>query len=108
MESNTDREKARSQAQHRKAWEELTQSYLADLPEQLQAMRLCLAQGDLANLKLQAHRAKGTSGTYRLKNISEQLARLESLALQDAAQDIAPLLDRLATLVDEATERVTQ
>ncbi len=108
MESNPDREKARSQAQHRKAWAELTQCYLADLPEQLQAMRLCLAQGDLTNLKLQAHRAKGTSGTYRLKNISEQLARLESLALQGAVQDIAPLLDGLAALVAEATERVTK
>ena len=97
-----------SQIQQQQAWVKLTQRYLADLPQQLQAMRQCLDRGDLADLQRQAHRAKGTSGTYRLAKISEHFSRLESLALQDTVQDIPPLLDQLTALVAEATERVTK
>ncbi len=95
----------RLQIQHRQGWVKLTQRYLADLPQQLQAMRECLDRGDLANLRQQAHRAKGTSGTYRLEKIAEQLARLENLAQQGAVQDIPLLLDQLAVLVAEAVVR---
>lgn len=105
MEPNADKERAGSRDRRQRAWEELTRSYLADLPEQLQAIRLCLEQGDLAGLQQQAHRVKGTSGTYRLKEMSEQFALLEGLALQNAVQDIAPLIDRLEALVAETEER---
>jgi HPt (histidine-containing phosphotransfer) domain-containing protein len=96
-----------SQIQQQQAWMKLTQRYLADLPQQLQAMRQCLDRGDLVNLQRQAHRAKGTSGTYRLAKIAEHFSRLESLVLQDTGQDIPPLLDQLTALVAEATERCT-
>ena len=105
MESDTNREKVISQTQHQQAWAKLTQRYLADLPQQILAMHLCLDQGDLAKLKQQAHRGKGTSATYRLDKISEQFSRLESLAHQDTMRDILPLLDQLTALVAEATER---
>ena len=108
MESDAKTEKTMSEIQRQQAWVKLTQRYLADLPQQLQAMRQCLDRGDLANLQRQAHRAKGTSGTYRLAKISEHFSRLESLALQDTVQDIPPLLDQLTALVAEATERCTK
>ena len=97
--------KEMSQSQHRQGWTQLTQRYLADLPTQLQAMRGCLDQGDLAHLQRQAHRAKGTSGTYRLKRIAGEFALLEDLARRGAARDIPPHLDQLAVLVGEAVER---
>jgi HPt (histidine-containing phosphotransfer) domain-containing protein len=105
MESETNREKDISQAQHQQAWVLLTQRYLADLPQQLQAIRHCLDRGDLESLQQLVHRAKGTSGTYRLEKIAEQLAHLENLAQGESVQDIPSLLDQLAALVAEATER---
>ena len=98
-------EKEMSQCQHRQAWTKLTQRYLADLPKQLQAMRGCLDRGDLVQLQQQAHRAKGTSGTYRLERIAEEFALLEDLARRGAAREIPPHLDRLAVLVGEAESR---
>ena len=105
MEPGAKTTKDMSPIKHQQAWAKLTQRYLADLPQQLQAMRQCLDRGDLANLKQQAHRATGTSGTYRLDKISGQFSRLESLAHQDATRDIPALLDQLTVLVAEATER---
>ena len=104
MEPDTEITQGTSQIQRQQAWARLTQRYLADLPQQLQAMRECLDRGDLVGLQQQAHRAKGTSGTYRLDQIARQLALLESLAQQDAVQDIPPLLDQLMALV-AATEK---
>ncbi len=97
--------KEMSQSQHRQAWAKLTQCYLADLPKQLQAMRGCLDRGDLVQLQQQAHRAKGTSGTYRLERIAEEFALLEDLARRGATREIPPHLDRLAVLVGEAVSR---
>jgi HPt (histidine-containing phosphotransfer) domain-containing protein len=108
MESDGKKERAMSHAQHEQAWVTLTQRYLADLPQQVEAMRRCLDQGDLATLRKQAHRAKGTSGTYRLAQISEQLARLETLTHQDTVQDIPSLLDQLTASIAEAIERDTR
>jgi HPt (histidine-containing phosphotransfer) domain-containing protein len=105
MERDTETTDDMSQVQRGQAWVELTQRYLADLPQQLRAMRECLDRGDLASLQQQAHRAKGTSGTYRLDKIAAQLAHLESLAQQDAVQDIPSLLDQLMALVAEAVRR---
>ena len=88
-----------TQTQRQQAWDELTQRYLADLREQLLAMRECLDRGDLAVLKQHAHRNKGTSGTYRLDKIAEIFAHLESLAHEDTMRDIPSLLDQLTALV---------
>jgi HPt (histidine-containing phosphotransfer) domain-containing protein len=107
MDSDANTEKAVSKAQREQARVELTQRYLADLPRQLQDMRRCLDQGDLATLQQQAHRVKGTSGTYGLDSIAEQFARVETLSHRDTVQAIPSLLDELTVLIAEATERYT-
>jgi HPt (histidine-containing phosphotransfer) domain-containing protein len=91
--------------QQQQAWVKLTLRYLADLPEQIAALGRCLDQGDLESLQQLAHRAKGTSGTYRLASLSEHFSHLENLAVQGDVQDIPPLLTQLSALVAEATER---
>ena len=105
MEPDERTTKDMSHVRHRQAWVELTQRYLADLPRQLQAMRACLDRGDLAGLQQQAHRAKGTAGTYRLEKIAAQLARLEDRAHRDALQELPSLLDQLTALVAEDVKR---
>jgi HPt (histidine-containing phosphotransfer) domain-containing protein len=105
MDPDKQTSKGTSQIQGQQAWARLTQRYLADLPQQLKGIRQCLNRGDLTELQHQAHRAKGTSATYRLDEIAQQFARLERLAQQDAVHDIAPLLDQLTTLVAETARR---
>jgi hypothetical protein len=50
---------------------------------------------DYAGISRHAHRAKGTSATYRLASIAEGFARLEELVQSRDAQAIAGTVDRI-------------
>ncbi|HUW20073.1 MAG TPA: Hpt domain-containing protein [Sedimentisphaerales bacterium] len=88
------------------AWAQLTAEYLHDLPQQLDVIRNVLEVKDYTAIKKQAHRIKGTSGTYRLESISRSVARLEQLADRQNPDAIANSIDKLRRLVERETRRL--
>ncbi len=58
-------------------WVQLAAQYLHDLPQQLDRIKTTVEVKDYTAIKKQAHRIKGTSGTYRLDTISEGIAQLD-------------------------------
>lgn len=97
---------ARRGPPRREAWQQLTLQYLRDLPRQLDVVVRLLAKEDYRAIREHAHRMKGTSGTYRLDSIAEQLARLERLAVDQDAGQIAPLVDAIASQVEAAAKAI--
>jgi len=87
------------------AWAQLRSTYLRDLPRQLDGIRTILEIRDYAAIKKQAHRIKGTSGTYRLDNISKSAARLERLADSRNPNAIITTINKVMRLVEIETSR---
>ncbi len=82
-----------------RAWAELTGKYLDELPRQLHEIVLLLEVEDYPAVKHHAHRAKGTSATYRLVSISEGFARMEHFADSRDAQAIAETVDGIMRMI---------
>ena len=97
-------QQARHGSHQTQAWQQLTREYLRDLPRQLDVVAHLLAKKDYGAIRDHAHRMKGTSGTYRLSSIAEQLARLESLAVDQDEKQIAALLDTISLQVEREAE----
>ncbi len=90
----------------RKAWARLAARYLRDLPEQLSRIRTTLAIRDYSTIKKQAHRIKGTSGTYRFDAISRTAAKLERLADSRDPDAIAGAISRAMHVVELETRKL--
>jgi HPt (histidine-containing phosphotransfer) domain-containing protein len=88
------------------AWALLAAKYLHDLPQQLDGIRNILEVKDYASIKKQAHRIKGTSGTYHLDAISKSVARLESLADSQNPDAIVNTLDKVMRLIKLEAKRL--
>ncbi|MHC4616571.1 MAG: Hpt domain-containing protein [Planctomycetota bacterium] len=88
------------------AWTRLAVEYLRDLPEQLDAIRNGLELKDYNTIKKQAHRIKGTSGTYRLERISRNVAKLEDSADSRNPDAIANGIAKVMRLVELETRRL--
>jgi HPt (histidine-containing phosphotransfer) domain-containing protein len=88
------------------AWTRLTVEYLRELPQQLDAIRNGLDRKDYTTIKKQAHRIKGTSGTYRLESIAKSVAKLENLADNRNPDAISNGITRLMRLVELETKRL--
>jgi HPt (histidine-containing phosphotransfer) domain-containing protein len=80
--------------------------YLQDLPRQLNAIRAIVEIEDYAEIKKQAHRIKGTSGTYRLDTISKSAAQLEQSADAQNPDKIATALNNIVSLVEVESSRL--
>jgi len=85
------------------AWARLTAKYLHDLPQQLAAIRSILQAKDYAAIKKQAHRIKGTSGTYHLDTIYKSVAQLERLADSKNPEAIGAAINKVMRLVELET-----
>ncbi|MFC1760826.1 Hpt domain-containing protein [Planctomycetota bacterium] len=83
----------------KQAWSHLTQRYVEDLPQQLETIRSCLDYDDFDGIVRHAHRAKGTSATYRLEKIAAQFSALEKAAQARQAQRVLESVIHLAELV---------
>ena len=81
-------------------WSHLISEYLSDLPRQLDSVREILEIPDYAKIAQQAHRIKGTSGTYGLETISKNAAQLEQSADAHDREDVARALDRMIKSVE--------
>lgn len=81
-------------------WEKLTTEYLRDLLLQLDGIRDMLEVKDYITIKRQAHRAKGTSATYRLDSISKNFARLEILADGQDSDAITNIINKTVRLIE--------
>ncbi len=89
----------------RQGWEKLTAKYLSDLPRQLDGIMAILETGDYAKVRSQAHRIKGTSGTYRLETISRGAAQLESEAESRNPDKIVSAINNVKQLVKIEIDR---
>ena len=96
----------RSSLNSRRNWAKLTSKYLNDLPQQLDGISTVLQVKDYSTIKKQAHRIKGTSGTYHLDTISQSAARLERLADSQNSDAIANAINRVRRLVERETKRL--
>jgi len=85
---------------HRELFEEVLDTYLAELPVKRQAMRQALEQGDMTGLRLIAHSLKSSSGSVGASPASRAAGNLE-----DAAKDgLAALLPGLCETLDSLLE----
>jgi HPt (histidine-containing phosphotransfer) domain-containing protein len=84
----------------------LAVEYLRDLRRQLDEMRGSLQIEDYGAIKKDAHRIKGTSGTYRFEHISEGAGQLERLAESQDSQAIATTIDKVMRLIDAETKKL--
>jgi len=96
----------RSELGCKQGWAELTSKYLHELPQQLDGIRARLEVKDYATIKKQAHRIKGTSGTYRLEAIAKSAAQLERLAESQNAKAIATVINKVKRLVERQAGRL--
>ncbi len=96
-----------SKPDRQQAWSQLTAKYLQDLPQQLDGIRAVLEIKDYTAVKKQAHRIKGTSGTYRLDTISKSAAQLERLADSQNPDAIVATINKVMQLVELETNRLS-
>lgn len=89
----------------RGGWEHLISEYLSDLPRQLNSIRTILEIPDYAKIKKQAHRIKGTSGTYGLDTISQDAAQLEQSAEAHNRENVTLALSRIIKSVKTQSDR---
>jgi len=95
-----------SKPNRQQAWAQLTAKYLQDLPQQLDGIRAVLEIKDYTAVKKQAHRIKGTSGTYRLDTISKSAAQLEHLADSQNPDAIVTTIKKVRRLVELETKKL--
>ena len=87
-------------------WSHLISRYLSDLPRQLNSIRAILEIPDYAKIKQQAHRIKGTSGTYGLEAISQDAAQLEQSADTHDSGNVARAINNMTRSVEIETVRL--
>lgn len=97
---------SQSELDYDQAWAQLTSRYLRDLPHQLDGIRTALEVKDYSTIKKQAHRIKGTAGTYRLDAISKSAAQLERLGDTQNSDAIVAAINKLRRLVELETNRL--
>ncbi|MHC4260777.1 MAG: Hpt domain-containing protein [Planctomycetota bacterium] len=88
------------------AWAQLAVQYLRDLPQQLDKIKTTVKAEDYSAIKEQAHRIKGTSGTYHLDAISRTAALLERLADSQNTDAIITIIDKVMRLVELETKKL--
>jgi HPt (histidine-containing phosphotransfer) domain-containing protein len=84
-------------------WTQLISEYLSDLPRQLGAIRTILEIKDYPGIKKQAHRIKGTSGTYGLETISKTAAQLEQSAETGDSDKIITAINNITRSIEIET-----
>ncbi len=87
-------------------WSHLISEYLSDLPRQLNSIRAILEIPDYAKIKKQAHRIKGTSGTYGLEAISQDAAQLEQSADTHNSGRIVTAINNMTRSVEIESNRL--
>lgn len=87
-------------------WTHLVSEYLSDLPRQLNSIRAILEIPDYARIKQQAHRIKGTSGTYGLETISKNAAQLEQSADTHDSGNVARAINNMTRSVEIESVRL--
>ena len=98
--------KSSSLADRRQKWAQLTAKYLRNLIEELSRIKAATQTGDYATVQADAHRIKGTSGTYRLDSLSEIAARIEHLADSQNTEAILSAIDEMICLIEKEVVRL--
>ena len=84
---------------------QLTAQYLQDLPGELAAIKTKLETKGYTAIKKDAHRIKGTSGTFRLSDIAQSAAELELSADSQNPDAISTAIDAVVHLVELESRR---
>lgn len=83
---------------------ELVQVFVAEMPKRAEALRSCISDGRLEDLKRAAHQLKGAGGGYGFETVSQVAASLESgvlRALENGGNaDIEGLRKQVDDLID--------
>ncbi len=86
-------------AKRKEKWKELIAKYLRALPEQVEIMAGALKSKDLPKVETEAHRIKGTAGTYGLLKIAKMASEVEVSAKSGKVEKTCKGIERLAGLV---------
>ncbi len=82
--------------------------FLAQVHEQLPAMREALAKGDGEGLRTEAHKIKGGAANLTAGKISRSAAEIERQAAENQLTDIGDQIDRMEQQLDELTQAVAE
>ncbi|MDV7338391.1 Hpt domain-containing protein [Terasakiella sp. A23] len=84
---------------------ELVETLLGDLADdaggRVTRMQDLLAQGEMDELRKEAHTLKSSSGTLGLKVVSENAAIIERKLVTGEGPDVAPIVPTLPALLEE-------
>ncbi len=79
---------------------ELLEYFFAALPERRTLLQESRQDGNIEQLRTQAHQLKGAGGGYGFPGLSETASRLEDACKQDNHDAIDETLDRLIQYLD--------
>jgi CheY-like chemotaxis protein/HPt (histidine-containing phosphotransfer) domain-containing protein len=82
--------------------------FLAQVHEQLPAMREALAKGDSDGLRTEAHKIKGGAANLTARGISRTASHIETQASENQLTDLGDWIDRMEQQLDELTQMVTE
>ena len=80
-------------------WEKLLEKYLQALPRQVETMSRALESEDMPRVEIEAHRIKGTAGTYGLVKIADMANQVEISTKSQGLEEIHKEIEKLAQLV---------
>lgn len=78
----------------------LKKEYVRDLPQKVETIRQFCEKGDVASLREEFHKLKGTGKTYGLPEVSELCAALEQICVNQAVSAVSDSKSALGILVD--------
>ncbi len=86
------------------AFAPLLEEYVASLPEVVEAIATAIRSRDVEQLRVHAHRLRGTSASYGYPEVTERAAECEDAIRTGAAwADVASRADKLLQLLDRMT-----
>jgi two-component system sensor histidine kinase/response regulator len=87
---------------------DLVELFFAEMPKQLARIRDGLAACDWQVVRLAAHTLKGTAGTFGAHTRHDLAAKIEAVAYPEATEEVALLLEQLATQCERVRNALTE
>jgi two-component system sensor histidine kinase/response regulator len=87
---------------------ELIDTYVADVPLQLEALRAALAANDVAAVVRPAHTLKSASASLGALGLAERCRQLESSATAGSSEGAAQTIERIAAEVERVVQALYQ
>jgi HPt (histidine-containing phosphotransfer) domain-containing protein len=85
------------------AFSELLGAFLADVPIQLERLRIAVEQASAADVYQIAHKLKSSCGSFGARQLTEIVERLEQAGRQGNLADAGVLLQRARRIAEETS-----